>query len=138
LKKAAEVGDYLSQGALGVRYFLGMDRYNKFKIEKNYIEGYRWIFISTQHSKQDTDYHNKSLEAFKILKKKMTQTQTKEAKQKAQTWLVQNREFIKNHPLKIIPISEEEVQKEKAKTEKFTKDYKLNQPLPINDQKQNS
>lgn len=134
LKRAAEVGDYSSQGALGVRYFLGTDRYNKFQIEKNYIEGYKWIFISTQHSKQDIYYYNTSSEAFKILKKKITQVQLKEAKQQANIWLEQNKEFIKNHPLELIKMTDEEIKSEREKTEKFIKDNQLDQPLPANNQ----
>ena len=129
LKKAAEAGDYSSQGALGIRYFLGSDRYNKFTFEKNYIEGYKWIYLSTLHSTQDEYYRELSLKSFRILERKITSQQISDAENLSKIWLKENSEFIKNHPLKIIPITEEEIAIERDKTKKLIKDYELDKPL---------
>ena len=129
LKRAAEAGDYSSQNALGIRYFLGSDRYNKFTFEKNYVEGYKWIYLSTIHSTQDDYYRKLSLKSFSILKKKMILYQIHDAEQQAKIWLGENKEFIKNHPLKIIIATQEEIKSEQEKTQKFIKDYGLDKSL---------
>jgi hypothetical protein len=125
LKKAAEAGDYSSQNALGIRLFIGSDRYNQFPIEKDYVQGYKWIYLSTLHSRQDSYYRDLSLKSFDILKKQVTQKQINQAKDLAGIWLRQNSAFLENHPLQIIPISEEEIRVEKEKTEKFIKERGL-------------
>ncbi len=62
----------------------------------------------------------------------MTAQQIQQGKEEANIWLRKNREFIKNHPLKIISMTEEEIKIEKEKTEKFVKENNLDKPLQTN------
>jgi hypothetical protein len=134
LKRAAEAGDYGSQINLGSSYFSGTDWMNKFIIEKNYIDAYKWIYLATLHSEQKSYPHNRTIDGLKILAKNfnMTQNQIHQAKAQAKIWLDQNQEFIKNHPLKIIKMTDEEVKLGKEETNKFIKDYQLDKPLSKN------
>lgn len=134
LKRAAEAGDVKSQDGLGASYLSGTDWMNKFQIEKNYIDGYKWIYLSTLHSVQRKYLYDQKVKDLQTLTQnfKMTQTQIHQAKQQAQIWLDQNKEFIKNHPLKIIPMTTQEIEAGKEATNKFIKDYGLDKPLPAN------
>ncbi len=132
LKRAAEAGDVGSQSALGASYFLGNDWMNKFRIEKNFIEGYKWMYLATMHSEQLTheyEIHQKSLNKMIAL---MKRSEIDDSKNLAAIWLKENSEFIKNHPLKIIKTTKEEIATERDKTEKFIKEYELEKPLPSN------
>ncbi len=126
LKRAAEAGDVKSQIYLGYSYFTGLDWMKKIKVEKNYIDCYKWLYISTKHSEQKNYLINETYIALKDLSKVMSDLQIKEAKILGDIWLEQNKEFIKSYPLNIIQITDDEIKKEKEKTEKFIKDYKLN------------
>ncbi len=130
LKKAAEAGDVGMQSALGASYFLGKDWMNKFEIEKNFIKGYKWMYLATIHSNQLNHEYMLHQTSLNKMKKMMEKYQIAESKKLIKIWLNQNKDFIKNHPLKITPMTKEEVASEKDKTEKFIKDYGLDQPLP--------
>lgn len=134
LKKAAEAGDVKSQLYMGYSYFTGNDWMNKFKIKKDFIGCYKWLYTSTKHSQQKSFVYNDTKKAINTMLSNMTQTQIQQAKKEANIWLEQNKDFIKNHPLKIIPMTDKEIKQEREKTDKFIKDYKLNHPLPINNQ----
>ncbi len=138
LKKAAEVGDIGMQSALGASYFLGNDWMNKFKIEKNFIEGYKWMYLATIHSEQfahEYKIHQKSLNRMKIM---MQKSEIIESKKLINAWLKENSNFIKNHPLKITTMTKEEIAKEREKTNKFIEEYELDKPLPKNNINQNN
>ena len=62
----------------------------------------------------------------------MTPQQINQANKQSKIWLDQNKEFIKNHPLKIIQMTKKEIELEKAKTEKFIKNYELDKPISNN------
>lgn len=136
LKKAAEAGDVISQTKLGECYFAGSDFMNKFKIQKDFIKSYKWTYISTIHSEQQSNIYDYRVKALEILKQKMMPQQTQQAQQQAKIWLDQNKDFIKSHPLKIIPMTKEEIASEKAKTEKFIKDYGLDKSVSTNNTNQ--
>lgn len=130
LKKAADAGDVESQGALAEAYFLGQDRYNKFKIKKDYKQAYAWLYISTKHSTQKS-YHNRLLhEALKIVSAEMDKEEIKEAQNISKLWLTNNRNFIQSHPPKIVEMTKSEITKVQNESEKFIQDYNLNQPTP--------
>ncbi len=132
LKKAAEAGDVKSQAYLGYSYFTGLDWMKKIQVEKNYIQCYKWLRLSTLHSEQQSYVRDETLDALKTMTMNMTPQQLQQARQQAQIWLDQNKEFIKNHPLKIIPIAREKITSEKAKTKKFIKDYELGKSFSNN------
>lgn len=136
LKKAAEAGDAKSQTYLGYSYFTGLDWMKKIQTEKNYTKCYKWLYLATLHSSNQIYVHKETSDALETMKENMTLQQFQEAKQEAQTWLNQNKDFIKNHPLKIIPMTKEEIASEKAKTEKFIKDYGLDKSVSNNNTNQ--
>ena len=138
LKKAAEAGDPRSQSKLAECYILGSDWMRKILLPKDNIAAYKWTYLSTLHSTQGSwEYNYIKGKRIKTLEHMTTSREIQKAKQEAQTWLDQNKEFIKNHPLKIIPMTEEEIRIEETKTEKFIKDYKLDKPLSNNTNQQN-
>ena len=132
LKMAAEAGDNKSQTYLGYSYFTGLDWIKKIEVEKNYIQCYKWLYLSTSHSEQQKYVRNETLDALKTMTKNMTPQQINQAKKQSKIWLDQNKEFIKNHPLKIIQMTKKEIELEKAKTEKFIKNYELDKPISNN------
>ncbi len=136
LKMAAEAGDIKSQAYLGYSYFTGLDWMKRIQVEKDYIQCYKWLYLSTLHSSQQSYVKKETLEALKTMTKNITPQQLHQAQQQAKIWLDQNKDFIKNHQLKIISMTEEEVAAEKVKTDKFIKEYGLDKPLSNNNTNQ--
>ncbi len=132
LKKAAEAGDAVSQHELGACYFLGRDRYIKFNFEKNHIKSFKWIFLSTKHSKQGSYNYEESNRALRIVKKEMTAAELREADSQIEKWLKENEGFIKKHPLEINKMSKGEVKSLKQEYQKFIKENNLNQTPSTN------
>ena len=59
-----------------------------------------------------------------MIKSKMSDDQIKEAKKVADKWLAENVEFVKSHPLKITPMTKEEIDIAKRKTKEMMEKYK--------------
>ena len=129
LEKAAEAGDVKSQIYLGYSYFTGLDWIKRIRVEKDYIQCYKWLYLSTLHSKQKEYLRNETLEAISMMSKNINKKQIQQAKQMAKIWFKRNKKILESHPLEIIPMTKEEIKIEKEKTDKFIKENHLNQPL---------
>ena len=124
LKKAAEAGSSFAQSELGGCYYDGEDRFYQVKFPKDYVEAYKWSYISTQHSEQKKYDYDVTSKRLAMIKSKMSDDQIKEARKVADKWLAENVEFVKSHPLKITSMKKEEIDIEKRKTKEMMEKYK--------------
>ena len=129
LKRAAEAGDRFSQVELGTCYFFGADRFFKFNFSKSYIEAYKWTYISTKHSETNSYEHGIALKNLKKIRLGMINAQIIEAKQEANLWLKNNKEFINKNPLRVLQMSKEEIEKATQESKEIIKNYNM---LPSN------
>lgn len=135
LKKAAEVGDNFSQSELGTCYFYGADRFSKFSFEKDYNKAYKWTYLATKHSVTNSYDYKIVLKNLKSIELVMTKKQIAESKQEIGIWLKNNNNFVKNNPLKISKMTEDELKKAKKEAQEKIKKYSL---FPLNPNNQNN
>lgn len=124
LKRAAELGNWFAQAELGACYYDGKDRVYQIEFRKDYVEAYKWVFISMQHSEQRKYDYDIASKRLGMIKSKMSGDQIKEAKEASDKWLTENTDFVKSHPLKITPMTKEEIDIEKRKTKEMMEKYK--------------
>ncbi|MES2678087.1 MAG: hypothetical protein V4612_07255 [Pseudomonadota bacterium] len=125
LKRAAEVGDLFSQAELGACYFGGGDRFYKMEFPVNYVEAYKWTYLSILHSKQKNTAFESSKKMLDIISSKASKIEIMQAKKDANNWLKQNEKFIKSHPLEIVNITKEQAEIDKKQTQEIINKYEM-------------
>ena len=128
LSRAAEEGDVKLQIYLGYSYFTGRGWMNKVKVDRDYSKCYKWLHLSTIHSKQKKYLRTETIESLNKISQSMSPKEIYNAKNMVDIWLEKNSKFVKNNPLVIIKMTEEEVEIEKKKTQHFIIKYNLNNP----------